>query len=95
MKIINYIRNFFYNILRLMKLSAESEIVYWDHLVSNIADNCNIDKQAAVLTTHTLNNVTIGKGTYIANDATILNTTFGKFCSVAPNLKCCWGIHPL
>jgi len=95
MKIIIYIRNLCYNILRLLKMSAESKIIYWDHLVSNIADNCNIDKQAAVLTTHTLNNVTIGKGTYIANDATIANTTFGKFCSVGPNLKCGWGIHPV
>lgn len=78
-----------------MKMSAESKIVYWDQLVSNIADNCSIDQQAAVLTTHTLNNVTVGKGTYIANDATISNTTFGKFCSVGPNLKCGWGIHPV
>lgn len=76
-------------------MSAESRIVYWDQLTGNIADNCNIDKQAAVLTTHTLNNVTMGKGTYIANDAAILNTTFGKFCSVGPNLRCGWGIHPL
>lgn len=93
--IIRLIRNSLYNILRLIKLSGESKIVYWDKLVGNISPDCNIDKQAAVLNTHSLSNVTIGKGTYIANSALVMNTTFGKFCSVGPNLSCGWGIHPL
>jgi Acetyltransferase (isoleucine patch superfamily) len=95
MKIIRSTRNFLYNILRLFKLAAESRIVYWDKLVGNVSSDCNIDKQAAVLNTYSLSNVTIGKGTYLANGALVMNTTFGKFCSVGPNLSCGWGIHPL
>jgi len=95
MKLLKYIRNFFYNILRLFKIAAESKIIYWHHLIGNVSDNCNIDKQARVLQNHILTNVTIGKGTYIANDALIMNTDFGKFCSIGPSLRCGWGIHPL
>jgi acetyltransferase-like isoleucine patch superfamily enzyme len=64
-------------------------------LVGNISVDSKIDKQAAVLKTHILSHVTVGKGTYIANYAIISNTTFGKFCSIGPHLRCGWGIHPV
>ena len=95
MNVFKIVRNLIYNILRLIKVSAGSDIVYWDDLVGKISRNCKIDKQAVVLKTHTLNHVIIGKGTYIADEAMITNTTIGKFCSIGPNLKCGWGIHPL
>lgn len=41
-----------------------------------------------------INNCTIGKYTYIAQNSIINNTTIGKFCSIGPNLLCGWGIHP-
>ena len=37
----------------------------------------------------------VGKGTYISANSKIMNTTFGKFCSIGPNLVCGWGIHPI
>jgi len=89
-----YIRNFFYNVFQFMKIASKSKIIYWNHLVSNIK-NCKIDVQANVLNNHFLNNVTVGKGTYIAFSAFISNTTIGKFCSIGPNLACGWGFHPV
>jgi virginiamycin A acetyltransferase len=94
MKIIRFIRNFFYNILRLIKMSAESDIMYWDKLNGSIS-NSKIDPQCVILKNHALSNVTVGKGTYIADNALISDTTIGKFCSFGPNLLCGWGIHPL
>lgn len=94
MKIIRFIRNFFYNILRLIKMSTESDIMYWDKLNGSIS-NSKIDPQCVILKNHALSNVTVGKGTYIADNALISDTTIGKFCSFGPNLLCGWGIHPL
>jgi len=42
-----------------------------------------------------LNNVAIGRYTYISRNALISNTTIGRFCSIGPNLVCGWGVHPL
>jgi len=95
MKVFTVVRNFFYNILRLFKMSAESDIIYWDQLVSNISADSRIDKQATVLKSHILKHVTIGKGTYIADYAIISDTVIGKFCSIGPHLRCGWGIHPV
>lgn len=36
----------------------------------------------------------IGKGTYIAVNCKISNTTIGKFCSIGPNFLSGWGLHP-
>lgn len=36
----------------------------------------------------------IGKGTYISENAKISMTNIGKFCSIGPNFLCGWGIHP-
>src|ERR1035437_8822994 len=94
MTLFMYIRNLFYNIFRLLKVVSKSKNVYWKYLVSNI-NNCNIDVQAKVFDNNSLNNVTIGKGTYIGFNANISNTSIGKFCSIGPNLVCGWGFHPI
>lgn len=38
--------------------------------------------------------VSIGKYTYVSRNSHISKTTIGSFCSVGPNLVCGWGIHP-
>jgi acetyltransferase-like isoleucine patch superfamily enzyme len=88
-----YIRNLFFNIFRFLKVAAKSKEIYWNSLISNII-NCNIDARARIYNNHILNNVTIGKGTYIATNAYISHTTIGKFCSVGPNFLCGYGFHP-
>ena len=94
MKIIKLIRNLFYNVLRLFKMSAESDIMYWDKLTGSIS-NSRIDPQCVILKNHSLSCVSVGKGTYIADNSLISNTTIGKFTSIGPNLLCGWGIHPI
>ena len=41
-----------------------------------------------------INDVKIGRGTYIADNALITMTDIGRFCSIGPNLVCGYGIHP-
>ena len=93
MNIFNYLRNFFHNAYKLLKIASKAKVIYWDSLTNHIT-NCNIDGQAMVFQHHNLNNVEIGRGTYVAVHATISNTKIGKFCSIGPNLFCGWGIHP-
>lgn len=88
-----YLRNLFHNVFRFLKIAAKSKDIYWNNLVSNII-NCEIDVQARVYNNHILNNVTVGKGTYIASNAYISYTSIGKFCSIGPNILCGYGFHP-
>lgn len=88
-----YIRNLFFNIFRFLKVAAKSKEIYWNSLISNII-NSNIDVRTRIYDNHILNNVTIGKGTYVATNAYISHTTIGKFCSIGPNFLCGYGFHP-
>ena len=93
MTLITYIKNLFANTFSFIKIASKSKNVFWNTLVSNIS-NCEIDINARVFNNHSLRNVTVGKGTYIAFNANISNTSIGKFCSIGPNLFCGWGYHP-
>jgi virginiamycin A acetyltransferase len=94
MKKITYLKNLMHNSFRLFKVLSKSKEIFWKYLISNIKD-CDIDAQAKVYDNHILNNVTIGKGTYVASNADISNTAIGKFCSIGPNFICGWGFHPI
>ncbi|RYX87906.1 CatB-related O-acetyltransferase [bacterium] len=94
MIIFSYLRNLFFNFFKLLKVAARSKNIYWNFLANN-RKNCNIDALAKVFYNHMLDNVTVGKGTYIAQNSIIFNTSIGKFCSIGPNLVCGWGIHPI
>src|SRR5690606_33515133 len=76
------------------KIILKGERVHW-HVLSGKIKNCNIDRHAKIYEWHILSNVTVGKGTYIAYNASILDTHIGKFCSIGPNLVCGWGLHPV
>ena len=93
MTLITYIKNLFSNSFQFLKITSKSKNIFWNMLVSNI-NNCDIDINARVFNNHNLRNVTVGKGTYIAFNANISNTSIGKFCSIGPNLFCGWGYHP-
>ncbi len=88
-----YLRNLLHNIFRFLKIAAKSKEIYWNYLVSNIR-NSTLDAQTRIYNNHFLTDVTVGKGTYIAFNASISNTSIGKFCSIGPNLLCGWGYHP-
>lgn len=41
-----------------------------------------------------LNDLSIGKFSYIAQNSSISLTSIGRYCSIGPNFLCGWGIHP-
>lgn len=57
--------------------------------------NCSIDDTVVVHGNYALTNVKIGYLSYVSNNAHIVNTTIGKFCSIGPNVVSGWGIHPI
>lgn len=63
--------------------------------IQNIEQNVDKDVLTKLYSPYSVLNSKIGKGTYISGNSKIANTTFGKFCSVGPNLICGWGIHPI
>jgi virginiamycin A acetyltransferase len=94
MKLIKYFKNFIRNMVQLLKMAAKSSEIDWNHLRSSHV-NCKIDDQTKLTGIHNFENVTIQKGTYVAFNANVSNTSIGKFCSIGPNLFCGWGFHPL
>jgi acetyltransferase-like isoleucine patch superfamily enzyme len=56
--------------------------------------NVIIGKNVNISTVSWLSDSEIGDFSYINDNAIILNTTIGKFCSIGPNFLSGWGIHP-
>ncbi len=56
--------------------------------------NSEIAETAKVYSPYNINNSHIGAYTYIAPNSQISYATIGKFCSIGPDFKCGWGIHP-
>ncbi|MBS1525958.1 MAG: CatB-related O-acetyltransferase [Bacteroidetes bacterium] len=83
------------NFLRFLKTLVSSADVRWDNLRIFISKDSRVDKDTKINAPAKLVDVSVGKGTYIAFNATITNTSIGKFCSIGPNLLCGWGVHPL
>jgi acetyltransferase-like isoleucine patch superfamily enzyme len=94
MKLIEYIRNLFFNICGLIKIASKSKTIFWTDLVGNISHS-SIDSHTKLYKNHSLSHVTVGKGSYIGYNALVSNTTIGKFCSIGPNLCSGWGMHPI
>ncbi len=88
------IKNILRNIYFLVKTAARNEQVYWSYIGSSIVD-CDIHEKTKIYKFHSISYSSIGKGTYISQNARITNTRIGKFCSIGPNLLCGWGIHPI
>jgi virginiamycin A acetyltransferase len=67
--------------------------IAWNFLAST-SRTSEIDDRAKLYPPYLVVNCKVGKYTYIAQNATISETTIGSFCSLGPNLFCGWGIHP-
>lgn len=65
------------------------------HWIQNREQNVEKDSLTKLYPPYSIFNSKIGKGTYISSNSKITNTTFGKFCSIGPNLVCGWGMHPI
>ncbi len=54
-----------------------------------------INENTRIYAPKSISDITIGKGSYVAENAIISQTDIGKFCSIGPNLVCGYGIHPV
>lgn len=75
----------------LSKLISGNLALEW---IENTEKNVIREPLTKVYSPYHLSDCTIGKGTYISSNSKISKTTFGRFCSIGPNLVCGWGIHP-
>ena len=78
--------------LRSILVSNENIDFSW---IKKSSVNNEIDEMVKFYPPYNISNSKIGKGTYIAANSRISQTTIGKFCSIGPNLVCGWGIHPI
>lgn len=65
----------------------------WAGVVSNIRDS-NLHSTVKIFHPVSIKYSIIAKNTYINQNANISYTQIGKYCSIGPNFKCGWGIHP-
>lgn len=62
--------------------------------LSIIDSNSEISNKAVIARGCKLNNVVVGDYSYISKNTDISNCKIGKFCSIAPNIKIGFGMHP-
>lgn len=55
---------------------------------------CSFGERNTIYKNVSLNHVTLGDFTYVANNTTVTNTKIGKFCSLGPDCKIGLGKHP-
>lgn len=55
----------------------------------------NVSEKAVLYAPYNIKNSIIGDFTYVAPSSQISYTEIGKYCSIGPEFKCGWGIHPL
>lgn len=57
-------------------------------------NNVHFEGYNSIYANTTLENSSVGLGSYVGNDCNIKNTKIGKFCSIAPFFKVSIGTHP-
>ncbi len=61
----------------------------------SILKNVNISKKSKVYPPYHIWNSSVGNYSYIAHNSWLSQVEIGKFCSIGPNFRCGWGIHPI
>ena len=74
-------------------LIAEGNLA-WHGVVSQ-NKGCYVDESVKLSNPYHLSFCRIGARTYIGHNAFVSCTEIGKFCSIGPNFRCGWGIHPV
>lgn len=64
-------------------------------LTPSFTNNSVISQTARISIPCQLKYTKVGPFSYIAAGAKISYTRIGKFCSIGPDLRCGWGVHPL
>jgi virginiamycin A acetyltransferase len=60
-----------------------------------IAGSCKFDRHTRLYVGSLLQNVEVGKCTYIGGNSRITNCQIGSFCSIAPDVVIGGGVHPV
>ena len=76
------------------EINILSKSYAWWYIENVLEDNV-IGKSVKLYAPYHIQKTSVGKYSYIANNAYISQTHIGQFCSIGPNLVCGWGIHPL
>lgn len=74
--------------------SQNENLPYQFGFLKNNVHNSIVSKTARLYPVYKISNSKIGDFSYLAQNATINNTSIGKFCSIGPNLISGWGVHP-
>ena len=59
-----------------------------------MVSNSHIDEWVCIYDEALINNCKIGSFTYVSSNTRIGRTEIGKFCSIGPDCKIGWGLHP-
>ena len=85
------------NCLNILKDDYNQKISELYSIITNMrgyVSNFNKEENVKIIDPYIIENVNIGKGSYIAHNAIVTMTDIGRFCSIGPNLVCGFGIHP-
>lgn len=76
----------------LIKKNAQNGCIFEDNSVFD--SNCTFEGKNRLAKGVKLNNVKLGRGTYIEEDAQLINTVIGRYCSIASHVTNIIGTHP-
>lgn len=62
---------------------------------ASVLRNSKVSNKAKVYGPYHIWDSSIGHYSYVAQNSWISQTEIGKFCSIGPNFRCGWGIHPI
>ena len=65
----------------------------WRRLAGSLVA-CDVDARAKLYAPFSLEACSVGRYTYIAENAHMFDAHVGAFCSIGANLICGWGCHP-
>lgn len=74
------------------EISSLKKNINWNSY-TDFSNSC-LPETCKITSPYNIQDSDLGEFTYIERNSFISETTIGKFCSIGPNLKCGWGIHP-
>jgi acetyltransferase-like isoleucine patch superfamily enzyme len=77
-----------------LKQLLNSKEYSWRNVIGS-KKGSNVSEKAVLYAPYNIKNSIIGDFTYVAQCSQISYTEIGKYCSIGPEFKCGWGIHPI
>ncbi len=98
MKIIKRLFTYFLKVIKQILRPIKAIIKYPDVHVEpgvTIGHDCKFGKNVKLYKNVIIANSSVGDYTYIGGSSKVKNSSIGKFCSIAPDVKIGLGIHPV